>query len=112
MRRFRRSLTGLVLLASWWLIQVQPVEAVIVLGGDASGRNLTLAPDHLEDYAGLFGGFLGIPIGPHHFVTAWHVTMNPAGTGYAQLGDPGTLIYGNGTGDETVYYRVLVRGQQ
>jgi len=84
MKFCRLQLLGLLL--TGWI--PAPAAAVIILGpgnDPNGGRNLVTATSHapgnLDAYVGTWGGFLGTPISPTHFVTATHV------------GSGGTFVY-------------------
>jgi hypothetical protein len=90
-----------------WLIAgmlTSPAGAVIVLGGrdatgslDGTGRNLNAAPSSLSSYVGIWGAYLGTPIGPRYFITANHI--GNAGNG--------SFVYPNGTPIPTTYTATL-----
>jgi len=89
------------------VLNATPARAIIVFGGmDAngnytgSGQNLDPAPNQtgggysgsLSNYEGLFGDYLGTPIGPRSFISAQH------------LGEVSPQFqYNNGTGTTTTY---------
>jgi hypothetical protein len=72
---------SLLLLAVTW--PSSSIQAVILLGSDGKDALYTTAPggsltDSGWQYQGMWGGYLGTAISPHHFITAKHVRGSTA----------------------------------
>lgn len=68
-----RPILGLVV-AAW---SIEPAQGIVLLDSDDALQNATAPTGAYQDsgwqHLGLFGGFLGTAISPHHFITAQHM---------------------------------------
>lgn len=82
-----------------------PARAIIVFGGDSSGRNITAPTGSLADqgwqYEGKIGNFVGTPIASRYLLTASHV-LNDASIAHDASGNA-IFTYNNGGGTSTQY---------
>lgn len=82
-----------------------PARAIIVFGGDSTGRNITAPTGSLADqgwqYEGKIGNFIGTPISSRYLLTANHVLNHPS-IGHDANGNI-LFTYANGGGTATQY---------
>ncbi len=99
---------GWTVVAAWVTVSAlatTPARAIIVLGGDSTGRNVSAPTGSLANmgwqYEGRLGNFVGTPISSRYLVTARHV-LNDGSIAHDANGNA-IFAYNNGGSSPTQY---------